>query len=122
MSPVTTYPTAVAASPIANASAATPTKPASVPEEKALSPVEKSLHAFRETLKQHGARGIYGLGRKFKYAHLLRSSDLPSRLLSGRIIDDDGSGTLEKSEFVKAIKEHALGWSQEEVDNNVDVG
>lgn len=92
MSPVSTSPTAVAASP-----AATPTKAASVPEEKALSPVEQSLSAFRETLKQHGARGIYGLARKFK------------------IIDDDGSGTLEKSEFVKAIKEHALGWSQAEM-------
>lgn len=42
-------------------------------------------------------RGIAGLGRKF------------------RIIDDDGNRQLSLSEFSKAIREHALGLSEQEV-------
>jgi len=52
---------------------------------------------LRESLKQRGCRGIFGLGRKF------------------RIIDDDGSGELDMKEFKKAISEHAMDWTDEDV-------
>ena len=55
--------------------------------------VAESMSTFRESLKQHGAKGIFGLGRKFKIA------------------DDDGSGNLSVAEFSKVINEHRLGWN-----------
>ena len=55
--------------------------------------VAESMKSLKETLKQHGARGIVGLSRKFKIA------------------DDDGSGSLSFEEFDKVIKEHRLGWT-----------
>ena len=62
-------------------------------------PVGKLLTQLRASLKKHGAKGIIGLGRKF------------------RIIDDDGSGHLSKSEFQKAVKEHVLDWTDNEVEH-----
>lgn len=51
------------------------------------------MASLRESLKQRGARGIFGLARKF------------------RIIDDDGSGELDFNEFKKAIHEHSMEWT-----------
>lgn len=48
-------------------------------------------------MKQHGARGIVGLGRKF------------------RIADDDKSGQIELNEFTKVINEHKLGWTAAQI-------
>lgn len=62
-----------------------------------LSDVQKLLEILRESLKQHGARGIIGLGRKFKIA------------------DDDRSGELSLAEFTKVINEHKLNWTQEQI-------
>mmetsp|Transcript_73505 Transcript_73505/g.209178 ORF Transcript_73505/g.209178 Transcript_73505/m.209178 type:complete len:564 (+) Transcript_73505:74-1765(+) len=59
-------------------------------------PIDTLLTQLRTSLKKHGAKGIVGLGRKF------------------RIIDDDGSGHLSKSEFQKAVKEHVLDWTDQE--------
>jgi Ca2+-binding EF-hand superfamily protein len=55
------------------------------------------LEKLRQSLKRHGARGIAGLGRKFK------------------IIDDNNNGQLEFVEFKKACKEHMFDWSEAEV-------
>ena len=46
----------------------------------------------RKIIDRRLDRGIVGLGRKFKIA------------------DDDGSGSLNLSEFSKVISEHRLGW------------
>ena len=54
--------------------------------------VATCMASFKQTLKEHGARGIVGLGRKFKIA------------------DDDGSESLNLWEFSKVISEHRLGW------------
>ncbi|RHY28591.1 hypothetical protein DYB32_005858 [Aphanomyces invadans] len=59
--------------------------------------VQDTLAALRASLYEHGARGIVGLGRKF------------------RIMDDDNSRTLDLGEFTKAIREHALNLSKAEV-------
>ncbi|RHY03588.1 hypothetical protein DYB36_007631 [Aphanomyces astaci] len=59
--------------------------------------VQDTLTALRTSLYEHGARGIVGLGRKF------------------RIMDDDNSRTLDLSEFSKAIREHGLPLSSSEV-------
>ena len=65
----------------------------SVGEAKENAPfgVQLTLNTLKQSLAAHGARGIHGLGRKF------------------RIMDDDGSGTLSYDEFTKALKEHSLG-------------
>jgi hypothetical protein len=47
-------------------------------------------------VQSHGARGIFGLARKFK------------------IIDDDNSKSISFDEFCKAIDEAALTWSVEQ--------
>jgi Ca2+-binding EF-hand superfamily protein len=60
---------------------------ANTPLESSGDPV---LDNLRAELKSHGAIGISGLARKF------------------RIMDDDGSGTLDFSEFRKGIKECGL--------------
>lgn len=54
------------------------------------------LKRLKMNLKRRGADGIAGLARKF------------------RIIDDDGSGTLEMSEFKKCMKEMKTNFSDEE--------
>ena len=54
------------------------------------------MQRFRKALKARGGRGIAGLARQFK------------------IFDDNGSGTLDKNEFVKAIKD--FGVDIEEID------
>ncbi|KAL7683631.1 putative lumazine/riboflavin synthase, parvalbumin, EF-hand domain pair [Plasmopara halstedii] len=59
--------------------------------------VLQSLVILRNSLYEHGAIGIRGLGRKF------------------RIIDDDGNRSLSLDEFTKAIREHALELSEKEV-------
>ena len=69
-------------------------KPVLTPE---VSEVDTLLEIFRESVKKHGARGIVGIGRKF------------------RIVDDNGNGQIEFSEFTKAISEHALGWTPAQV-------
>ncbi|KAF1783057.1 EF-Hand 1, calcium-binding site [Phytophthora cactorum] len=60
--------------------------------------VLQSLEILRNSLYEHGAKGIRGLGRKF------------------RIIDDDGNRSLSLDEFSKAIREHALELSEKEVE------
>ncbi|KAE9004907.1 hypothetical protein PR002_g16922 [Phytophthora rubi] len=60
--------------------------------------VLQSLEILRDSLYEHGAKGIRGLGRKF------------------RIIDDDGNRSLSLDEFGKAVKEHALELSEKEVE------
>ena len=54
------------------------------------------LKRLKMNLKRRGADGIAGLARKF------------------RIIDDDGSGTLEMSEFTKCMKEMKTNFTEEE--------
>ena len=51
------------------------------------------LDDLRQSLAQHGAVGIFGLGRKF------------------RIADDDGSGSIDFVEWTKMVAEHALHWT-----------
>ncbi|ETK71748.1 hypothetical protein F441_21535 [Phytophthora nicotianae CJ01A1] len=60
--------------------------------------VLQSLEILRDSLYEHGAKGIRGLGRKF------------------RIIDDDGNRSLSLDEFSKAIREHALELNEQEVE------
>ncbi|CAH0521802.1 unnamed protein product [Peronospora belbahrii] len=60
--------------------------------------VLQSLQMLRNSLYEHGAKGIRGLGRKF------------------RIIDDDGNRSLNLDEFSKALREHALELSEKEVE------
>ncbi|KAL4124005.1 hypothetical protein PRIC2_009847 [Phytophthora ramorum] len=60
--------------------------------------VLQSLEMLRDSLYEHGARGIRGLGRKF------------------RIVDDDGNRSLSLEEFSKAIREHALDLTEKEVE------
>ncbi|KAI9918962.1 hypothetical protein PsorP6_011777 [Peronosclerospora sorghi] len=59
--------------------------------------VQQSLQLLRDSLFEHGAKGIRGLGRKF------------------RIIDDDGNRSLSLDEFSKAIREHTLELTDKEV-------
>ena len=54
------------------------------------------ISRFRKALRERGGRGIAGLSRQFK------------------IFDDNNSGTLDKDEFTKAIKDY--GVDVEEVD------
>jgi Ca2+-binding EF-hand superfamily protein len=56
------------------------------------------LDRFRRSIFEHGARGIIGLGRKF------------------RIVDDDGSGSLDRTEFAKCLVEHAQDLQENEID------
>ncbi|KAF4146840.1 EF hand [Phytophthora infestans] len=60
--------------------------------------VLRSLEILRNSLYEHGAKGIRGLGRKF------------------RIIDDDGNRSLSLDEFSKAVREHVLELSEKEVE------
>lgn len=55
------------------------------------------LDDLRESVKSHGARGIFGLGRAF------------------RIADDDNNGSIDLAEFTKAISEHALLWTPQQI-------
>ena len=55
--------------------------------------VQMTLNTLKESLAQHGARGIHGLARKFK------------------IMDDDNSKSLNKPEFNKAMQDFALGFT-----------
>lgn len=71
-----------------------PPKPVHTPD---VDSVDTLLDCFRESLKQHGARGIVGLGRKF------------------RIADDDKSGHIDLNEFTKVINEHKLGWTAAQI-------
>jgi len=61
------------------------------------SDVQILMANLRVTVAQHGARGIHGLSRKFK------------------IIDDDGSGNINFTEFTKFINEHAMHWTLAQV-------
>ncbi|CAI5728531.1 unnamed protein product [Peronospora effusa] len=60
--------------------------------------VLQSLEILRNSLYEHGAKGIRGLGRKF------------------RIIDDDGNRSVNLDEFSKAVREHTLELSEKEVE------
>jgi Ca2+-binding EF-hand superfamily protein/riboflavin synthase len=55
------------------------------------------LQQLRSSFGAHGARSISGISRKF------------------RVMDDDGSGDLCLEEFKKALKEHVLGWTDEQI-------
>ena len=59
--------------------------------------IEECLANLRQQLIVHGARGIIGLGRKF------------------RIMDDNGSKSLDMSEFRKGLKELGLVVSEQEI-------
>jgi len=61
------------------------------------------LASLRESLKEHGASGIFGLARKFKIA------------------DDDGSGSIDLSEFTKVISEHAFAWTPAQIKSVFDL-
>lgn len=76
-----------------------PEKPVHTPTE---SNVETLLAVLRESLKEHGARGMVGLSRKF------------------RIADDDNSGQISLSEFTKVISEHSLEWTTAQVKSVFD--
>jgi 6,7-dimethyl-8-ribityllumazine synthase len=69
-------------------------KPVLTPE---VNSAETLIEIFRESLKTKGARGIVGIGRKF------------------RIVDDNKNGQIELGEFTKATHEHALGWSPDQI-------
>jgi Ca2+-binding EF-hand superfamily protein len=58
--------------------------------------IKHMMDTFRSGLKHHGAKGIFGLGRKF------------------RIADDNGNGKLSKEEFAKCVKELKLALSEEQ--------
>lgn len=62
-----------------------------------LESTEDLLVVLRESLKEHGARGIIGLARKF------------------RIVDDNGNGQLDIEEFSKMTKEHTLLWTPHQI-------
>lgn len=59
-------------------------------------PEDTLLEQFRTKLKGRGARGLIGLARQFK------------------IIDDDGSGSLDFAEFKKALKDFRLEISEDQ--------
>lgn len=63
----------------------------------AVNDTDTLMEVLKESLKSRGARGIVGLGRKF------------------RIADDDNSGFIEFKEFQKVISEHALDWTPAQV-------
>lgn len=56
------------------------------------------LERFRDRMRQRGARGILGLKRIFK------------------IMDDDGSGNLDKQEFMKGLKDYRIQMTPAEAD------
>jgi len=59
--------------------------------------MEEMMNRLRSKLAARGARGIIGLGRAF------------------RIMDDNGSRTLDLYEFTKAMKDFMLGFSDTEI-------
>ncbi len=73
---------------------AIPVKPVLTSDVKS---ADTLLDILRESLKERGARGIIGLGRKF------------------RIADDNNNGHIDIAEFTKVINEHKLGWSKEQI-------
>lgn len=60
--------------------------------------IESFLVRLRHKLKEHGVRGIIGIGRKFRQH------------------DDNGNGKLDYAEYKKAIYEY--GWSKDEISEN----
>jgi Ca2+-binding EF-hand superfamily protein len=60
---------------------------------------EALAERLKTKLASRGARGIIGLGRQFK------------------IMDDNGSRTLDVYEFTKAMKDYMLGFSEPEIQN-----
>lgn len=65
---------------------------------------EKALIAhIRERIASRGARGIQGIGKKFKIA------------------DDDRSGSLSKEEFAKAMHDFRIGISGKDVERAFDI-
>jgi Ca2+-binding EF-hand superfamily protein len=71
-------------------------------ETESLSSVEIALNTLQASLAAHGARGIHGLGRKF------------------RIMDEEGSGALTFDEFEKMIREHAMTLSSRHIQDLFD--
>jgi len=65
-------------------------------DDEVISP-KQLLDMFRDKLKARGARGIIGIQRLFK------------------IIDDDGSRTLNQQEFAKACRDFKIGLSDENI-------
>jgi len=55
------------------------------------------LRRLKQSLRRRGTMGIAKLGKKF------------------RIIDDDGSGTLDLAEFTKCLTEHRLGFDEAQI-------
>jgi hypothetical protein len=59
--------------------------------------VDTLLDCLRENLKESGARGIFGLKRKF------------------RLADEDENGQLDLKEFTKVIREHGFNWTDSQI-------
>ena len=76
---------------------AAPVKAKSLADHAGLSSVTATVDRLKAQLASRGAKGIIGLGRKF------------------RIMDDDSSGSLNISEFKKAMNECALSLSEQEI-------
>eukprot|EP01035_Chromulina_nebulosa_P017555 gene17555-23119_t len=66
-------------------------------QEQQLTGIEAIANKLRQQLASQGAKGIIGLGRKF------------------RIMDDDGSNSLSLDEFTKGMKECKMNLSPQEV-------
>ena len=56
------------------------------------------INRVADKLKARGARGIIGLGRSF------------------RVIDDNNTGTLDKNEFAKAMRDYRITDDNEEIE------
>lgn len=57
------------------------------------------VERFRQKLKSRGGRGLIGLRRQFK------------------IMDDNGSGALDRNEFKKAIRDYQVDMEEQDLDN-----
>jgi len=56
------------------------------------------INRVADRLKARGARGIIGLGRSF------------------RVIDDNATGTLDRNEFAKAMRDYRISDDNEEIE------
>jgi Ca2+-binding EF-hand superfamily protein len=74
----------------------TPTCFSTSSKDKLLTPVESILDEFKAKLKARGARGFIGLARQFK------------------VMDDDRSGKINFTEFLKALKDFRVDLSPED--------
>jgi len=76
---------------------ATPAQASSRPGTSAGMDPEQLCEALRNKLASRGGRGIVGLARQFK------------------IMDDDNSKNLDRQEFIKAMSDFALGFTNQQI-------